>query len=128
MTINTRRQEMFDMALIGVINQGVHSARKSRDGKYLQGSNPCQYRLGDQADSLIRCGIGHLIPDNRYDPDMEGIDVISLNEDYELFIESDISFLISIQTAHDLSLDEGMDGYVNRMKRVAEIYNLTYPE
>ena len=126
MTITDLRQQQFDAALAGVINQGQFSAAKGIDGNYLKGE--CQYRLNGRADDNVRCGVGHLIPDDVYHLDMEGLDVRALNDDFGLFPESEVDFLDSLQTSHDQALDEGIDGYKIRMKHVAEIYSLTYSE
>lgn len=54
------RQEMFDRAARGVIAQGAPSYDETQGGCLYRGPNNC------------RCNVGHLIPDDKYRPDMEG--------------------------------------------------------
>jgi hypothetical protein len=60
------RQQIFDMALNGVRAQGVPSVTKQpSDDPH---SSNCRYRVFDGDKPVLKCGIGHVIPDNAYDP------------------------------------------------------------
>lgn len=55
------RQKLFDDVLEGLRNQGCRSAQ----------NGVCRYRLIKEA-RLLKCGIGHLIPNDEYSDEMEG--------------------------------------------------------
>jgi hypothetical protein len=85
------KQEAFDKAVKGIILQGG----PSREG------TGCLYRGPDGK----KCAIGHLIPDELYDPDMEGRGMsIHAFTKFAAILgwnESDIKFLSGLQETHD---------------------------
>jgi hypothetical protein len=87
------KQEAFDKAVKGIILQGGPSRE--------DGGTGCLYRGPDGK----KCAIGYLIPDELYDPDMEGrgmsthafakfAKILHWNAD-------DIEFLSGLQETHD---------------------------
>lgn len=117
-------QEIFDFVWTKLREQGRGSA--SEDG------GTCFYR---SSDGHLKCAIGHLIPDDLYKPEMEGISVrrildrfpelnIILSED---LIYWNIDFLYHLQDAHDgASVTGGMfvECLREQMKSVAERFKL----
>ena len=94
----------------------------------------CWYRSSKQAADHRRCGIGHSIPDELYDPGMEGKTVQGVMDDYpqvrhhlEVDTDVDMAFLIDLQCAHDdaARAQQDMDVFGEKMKAVAELYGLT---
>jgi hypothetical protein len=95
------RQDIFDLAINGIIAQGAFSVTP-RDNLYRGGQ--CLYR----GPNNTRCAIGMLIPDKEYDPVFEGLGVnevlkhnITFNMSFALDI--DVTFLSSLQSVHDVS-------------------------
>jgi len=136
-TDTERRQEMFDKMYIGIVKQGKAS--------YSIKHANCMYRGPDG----LKCGIGHLIPDDKYIPYLEhfSIDELILNpSDFDtkciissLFLEQDSEFLDYAQQCHDEAYHESKDAgdtandlfvemYKERMQAVADKYNLTIPK
>jgi hypothetical protein len=91
--LNMNKQEAFDTACRGIIAQGKKSADET---------GSCLYRSKDGC----KCAIGHLIPDEEYEPRMENKMIISyftwiksLNEIRKS--ENGELFLHELQRAHD---------------------------
>lgn len=87
-----KRQEIFEMVAKHLFQQ----KERSMDGK-------CLYR----GPNGKKCAIGILIPDEKYDPDMEGKCSYQLKEyEYDLdpaiFNTENTAFLDQLQRAHDL--------------------------
>jgi len=123
------KQEMFNNAYNGVIANG-HS---------FSTVNGCQYRKSGKADSTVRCGIGHNIPDELYHPMMEGRGVVKLLNMYPQLVPHmnlDREFLMDLQKAHDESAARRINGYkhgsIEAFKQymgvLAERYGLTIPQ
>lgn len=141
-------QEMFDKALFGVRAQG----RKS-----VNADGACAYRGASfLADQRLACGVGHLIPDEAYDPVLDkceiegdGVAVSCLLAPFNVDITDDQrnafkhamsatgvdlgdqkvrEFLIELQDAHDSVFENGhfIRGFNESMRRLAERYKLTY--
>jgi hypothetical protein len=119
------RQEMFDTAYAGIIAQG---------GPATTTNGACRYRRP----SGNKCAVGHLISDDKYDPDMEGTGVTNprvykaLGDDISA---EDISFLHSLQSCHDTAAAMTFPGFIGfitefqrRVKLFCEDYELTMPE
>lgn len=107
------------------------------------GEETCAYR--GQGEYLgCRCNVGFLIPDDRYDPKIEGNDlgragIFELTTAYEKAVARGFDtedrqeiafFLVSLQHAHDMA---GMDpnfaaGHKGRLEYVAVEENLKIPE
>jgi hypothetical protein len=102
MTDNSLLQDMFDRGCRGVIRQGQRSMLKGF----------CAYRsvLG------LKCFVGQLIPDDRYDPEMDawimGVPQIIAMGAIPGVTPDDsdvVAFLYQMQAAHD-GADSGDDG------------------
>jgi hypothetical protein len=96
--MSLNKQEAFDKAARGIILQGGPSRE--------DGSACCLYRGPDGR----RCAIGHLIPDELYDPDMEGRGITTpvVISPIRNFLtsqgwdsEEDVYFLMGLQEIHD---------------------------
>lgn len=107
--INMTKQEMFDQAVGGLIKQGRRAHNKYGD---------CKYRTDDG----LKCAFGMLIPDEIYNPKMEGWSVTSWMEDggstaYDFtkhFSEQNLDFGEKLQEIHDSRIytwDEMLDTY-----------------
>lgn len=104
-------QETFDIVARALIKQGRPAFDNLRTG------GACRYRFALEDGTILKCAAGHLIPDEKYDPRMEGVGVY-LEEDYECCDEEgkskvrllnkiigeeghDLSLVRELQTAHD---------------------------
>jgi len=85
--ITLTRQEMFAIIRKHLLTQNVQAV----------GAIGCSYR----GHNGTKCAIGILIPDDKYDPNMEGAQIHSSPRVRALFMESDLSFLYDIQNIHD---------------------------
>ncbi len=112
------RQEILNKMVAGMDSQGwVKSC--------LQGNeNLCAYRDSEGR----KCAVGHLIPDEVYDADMDIIfnGIEELNEEYCLFNNEDIFFLEEYQTAHDNT--DSPEEREMEFRELAKTYNLTWPK
>jgi hypothetical protein len=113
------KQELFDFVLAAIRKQG----RPSMNGAH------CMYRAADGA----RCAAGHLIPDDLYDPEMEGkpIGIVMVARPGVIACE-DVPFLGELQGAHDHA-GRAYDGgpaflrrYEYNMEKLARENGLTY--
>lgn len=105
-------QEMFDKAVGGIKQQG----RLSKDTDPHDKLAVCRYRMPD--DPAVRCAVGHLIPDEMYDPAMEcrnaeavlsGFPEVALHLGIREPSDADqtTKMLLQLQFAHDDSDDVG---------------------
>lgn len=87
-------QEIFDVAVTGVIRQGGPSTRED--------TVACLYR-GPNGRS---CGVGQVIPDSRFKPAWENIKVASLIQHaaFPASLRPHAGLLSDIQGAHDISV------------------------
>ncbi len=122
------RQEAFDKAYKGLAGQGFKKSILSN------GLESCAYRGADG----LKCAVGFLIPDEKYQKKFEGVAVC---EPYELVSErreileelfeaanidpEDALFYEGLQYAHDNS--EVIDMETN-LRNLAKMYHLTIPE
>lgn len=115
-------QEVFNKVLAHLRKQG-HAA--------MDDASTCVYR-GPNSTS---CAVGCLLPDNLYDPRIEGKCVNELvstmASDFPAiaaFLERfDIDLLTDLQMAHDGRLaDRGISAWEPRMAGIAEQYGLVY--
>ena len=106
-------QEVFDKVVAHARQQGCKSI--DEEGRL------CLYRdgLGN------KCFAGIFIPDEIYNPKMEGCPIPQLVEDYNLFSEVDTDLLYSLQTIHDYTTATGWE---TRFKKLAEKRGLVYKE
>lgn len=121
------KQEIFNLSVTGVVNQGGPS-RIDDDLDF-----GCAYR----GDDGRKCGIGHLIKDEDYNPvsDKESLSIWSVIEkgflpEYipQTTIEEK-NFLNDMQEGHDLVLfDDGdVEYYIEHMEELAISNDLTMP-
>lgn len=87
----TDLQAVFDYTTRMIIRQG---------GPSMNDQGRCLYR----APSGCRCAIGWLIPDDEYDPEMEGKEA----DDLGLNLAADAPFFKSLQMAHDDSAKDAI--------------------
>jgi hypothetical protein len=130
------RQELFTKAYNGL--------KKQNFVRSVSGDS-CKYR---HPDGLLRCVIGHIIPDDLYNESFEGQPVVrfpeiinrideidiyvyasSLDDVYvhvsSLFNETDLEFLSALQLCHDCSTSETLK---SNLARFAEKWNVKIPE
>jgi hypothetical protein len=99
-------QEKFDRATLGVLEQGEISI--GLDGQ-------CFYRLKRENGRVLKCAVGHIIPDDVYIPQMETYSVGRLlserwvPKECKKFLREDASLLTDLQFAHDsvVGVDKG---------------------
>jgi hypothetical protein len=102
------RSEVLDRVACALLDQGEPSVGTHP----VEGSTDvmCRYRLTKEDGTVLKCGIGHLIPDELYDERMEGQSIGTLLWDpevgqpsalAELFGPDDHDFLLDVQDAHD---------------------------
>ena len=87
----------------------------------------CQYRGPHGA----KCAAGVLIPDELYDPKMEGDSIRGVVADYDLplFEDVNVNLLYDMQMAHDNGGGDGFTEHMkNRLTHVATRHSLTVPE
>lgn len=114
-------QEFFDKSL--------HAMRARRYETAHEGGH-CRYR----APNGLQCLIGIHIPDELYDPDMEGLGVWELLKGWPrlhpIFAGLDRLLLTAVQCAHDelvrFSYSGDGDWFERSMKTIAEANGLTY--
>lgn len=129
-------QELFNGALSGVRSQNYECAAESTR----HGVTQFKYKVEKPDGSVIKCSIGHLIPDAMYSPKLEGSPVgyIFAHDDEEPFKQvvellgkENQALLKSLQSAHD-SMDEESTReeraayFENRMSGIAKFYRLRY--
>jgi hypothetical protein len=116
------RQEMFNKAWHGVIEQGGPSVARETDA--------CVYR----GENGFRCGIGHLIADDialRWDKGGYGVSSLEAIQLVEAgFTPRDRAFLTALQNAHDDAARAScfMAAFKGKMHGVADWFNLSVPE
>lgn len=107
-------QEAFDKAVSGVIKQGSKSFT----------SNGCKYR----GPNGLKCAVGHLIPNDIYEPDME-TGITYLYQEYpviqKLFKDVDLGMLTDLQIAHDKADELNFTSSFKQIAwEIAKDYNL----
>ena len=122
------RQEMFNAAARQLLNQGGPALTPG--GPF--GTDRCAYR----GPNGTRCAVGALIPDELYDPAMEGKPVWTVMNEfpavYRLFhgVRNE-TFLGDLQAVHDSLtrqyVDRAWDRHVllDRLERFAKSYDLS---
>jgi hypothetical protein len=96
------------------------------------GRAACRYR-GDEG---CKCAIGHLIPDDKYDPAMETLRVASLIQKFPAIREDmgdpetdgDINFLQQCQFMHDDVRANWSVRFEDLVKLTAQQFKLAVPE
>lgn len=109
-------QQVFDQVAVHIIAQG----RRAQD----YGS--CRYRTEDG----LKCAVGCLIPDELYDPHLEGASVMrdrvqdTLNKIWTKISPAQYCLLKALQNAHDMTLESSLEGWRKEMIRIADAYGL----
>jgi len=119
---------VFDNALQQVIFDTV-AVKLLEQGKAAKNDFSCVYR----ASNGTRCAVGHLIPDDKYEPRFEGSSIDaettkgeSIRAALPFSARHCLPFLSSLQSAHDFTLsNEGTEAWIMRMKEIALRYNLS---
>lgn len=123
------RQEVFNTVYTKLRAQGKRSI-------VLEGAHQrCRYR----GEGGTRCAIGHLIPDELYSEELEGLNVGQTYSNPEIeniddvlrnifgeLTELDIHFLSVLQRAHDNWTDATLRTLNTNFRRIAEKFNLKF--
>lgn len=131
-------QQIFDKALHGVRAQGRPSSTKTKGGEVT-----CVYRM-HRGEQVLKCGVGHLIPDNVYDPafDHDGNTAVGYavrREDFRAAmiaggVDTDnaevMTLLELLQDAHDVAAHvthgDFSGSFETRMANLAHAEGLVY--
>ncbi len=103
-------QEIFDTSVTALLKQGRRSVKPS---------GYCMFR----GPNGTKCAVGHLIPDDDYDPRMDqtlGEDGLGNSYTLELVaqkLETGQSFLFGLQRCHDKSSDTNFDSDFRHLAR-----------
>ncbi|MBY3543639.1 hypothetical protein HFN71_28560 [Rhizobium laguerreae] len=113
-------QEVFDAAYLGLATQGFAQSKSDQFG--------CAYR----GEGGTKCGVGHLIPDDKYLYELEGLsaDTPSVSAVAGLSWQTE-PLAIDIQGAHDghdVDFTVSPDQMRDRLAEVAAKHGLTIPE
>lgn len=89
------KQETFDTVARGLIAQGQKSI--------VPRTKTCRYRCNLIDGTVLKCAVGMLIPDDRYDPSIETKGIRSLLAEGEIWSlnDHDVVLLTDLQMAHD---------------------------
>lgn len=118
------RQQIFDTVLARLREQGRASVNER---------GHCAYR----GENGAKCAVGHLMPDDKFDPEWEGSVYDLPDEAFEAMGVSgdDLGFLLHLQKAHDecldarwMSKDQRREAWEARMKSVAAQFELDYTD
>lgn len=104
-----RLTEIYNQIMTGLKEQGEPSIIKDEDGPAY-----CFYRL-EKNGKMLKCAAGQIITDDKYDPKMENISFIGVNEKFNLGFSNEESYLIStLQRMHDnLATSNNPNDYEN---------------
>lgn len=118
MTTPMTAQDIFDKIVLALINQ------KEKSVDALTGS--CRYR----GPNNTKCAVGYLIPDDLYDPNMEGVSVDNILIQYPTINEMYVhhTFLLcKLQSAHDSSdFYNFLPCFLSQAKEIADEMNLVW--
>lgn len=110
-----KRQEIFNRVYTHLLKQ--NQASKGSDDR-------CKYK----SDNGLKCAIGCLIPDDIYDPKMEGMSIEFIYDSYpkmkKLNLGREISFLSGLQKIHD---DFPVHLWDKQLREFAVRWNVTVP-
>lgn len=116
-------QEIFDVVYRGLAGQGFKRSMATLPGTLYPG---CSYRGNDG----LKCAIGQLIPDDKYDPSFElGNNVVEGNPNIREAAgipDHLVSYASSLQQIHDSK--ETPIGMKYGLHSFAKAHNLTVPE
>ena len=128
------KQQIFDNAYIGILKHGLSYTVGANGQSY------CRYRSSSVRSDPCRCAIGHSIPDELYDANMEDDQVtVPDRGSYlgQVFNPDDGHFLSEVLSVHDnlvtritlklVTQDDMRDEFTSTMREIAEDYGLTIP-
>lgn len=115
------KQKTFNTVRDHLLAQGRRSKRRARKSDPAPGSSICLYR----SPAGLSCAIGCLIPDDVYDPSIEGDPVYCLppkiRKALGIRTDEDEELLFSLQNVHD---NHDPRTWKNELTWVAEQYGL----
>ena len=104
------KQQIFDTVATHLLKQGKPA---------LSAEGFCRYRT----DGGLKCAVGVLISDDKYDGKMEGESIYDRKVQKGLpfpVTEEDVGFLRRLQSAHDIALkDSGIEAWKEQMRLIA---------
>lgn len=117
------KQEIFTKVKNHLLTQ---NARSIDDGSIDDDIGMCRYR----GSNGLMCAVGCLIPDDMYDPSMEGVSVDAIRQDNEALDEylgsySTINLLTDLQHLHDR---RAVGSWPEELRRIAKLYDLNFDE
>lgn len=89
-------QEVFDKIVKGILAQGKQAIRNDR--------NTCAYRVKKDDGTVLKCAVGMLIPDDKYELRLEGFTVRELcigESDSVEYTLAQSNMVRALQLAHD---------------------------
>lgn len=111
-------QEAFTIVVQHLRKQGVRSAKPG--GPRSTNAYLCYYRAGK-----LRCAVGALIPDEQYDPSMEGLKAGTVQRRWPVLEGISPGLLDSMQNLHDKVDPEKWEG---QFPLLAQDYKLEVPK
>jgi hypothetical protein len=118
-------QDLFNFVLLKITEQGEPSYEDDK----------CLYRMIKSDGTVLKCGAGQLIPDEVYDPSMEGKAAFVISY-FQLNLRKQIHLISDMQSAHDraarncLNFEDKpfIELFNDYMKEVAKNYDLKLKE
>jgi hypothetical protein len=111
------KQEIFDKVINGLVSQNLQQSHLN---------DRCMYR----GPNGLKCAAGHLIPDEIYEPAMEGnrigyvVKKYKMLQDIDYFVDNEILNMITdLQIWHDISPIR-----LDSLKKIAETHNVIIPQ
>ena len=110
-------QQLFDNAWNGFKAQDWQYAKADKVG--------CKYRMVTKDSEILKCGIGHSIPDEKYDSNIESTTAIDALKYIQIYVQCK-HFAMMLQSIHDRgSLNTDLK---QKMIQFAENHQLTIPK
>lgn len=116
-------QQFYDETINHLRRQKVKSIRRSMEDEYGV-STICAYR----GDNGTTCAIGCHIPDELYDPSMEGSGINTLIKEYPevaTHLCENTELMSSLQLFHD-RMSHNTEVFEEEAERIAHVYHLKY--
>lgn len=113
-------QEIFDTVARHLFTQG----KRATDFEQSYNRTVCRYRTSDG----LKCAAGCLIPDDKYDPKMEGwaINGEKVRTYLPQFVIDNIWLVVDLQRAHDEAADDRfIPNVTTALKSIAIKHNLS---
>ena len=119
------KQEVFNLVARALAKQGVKSIAAVDDPRFIhmtENNKPmCLYR----GPNGTKCAIGHLIPDDKYTPDIEGENIYNKQEVLPKGVGKHIDFLLELQDIHD---EYPPEEWERQFALLADAHKLTMPQ